>query len=122
MTAGQQRRPASTLAEYTGPAGQDDGELFDIYLPPTPDALASGLVASTAELRRDEDPPSVPRVAPRSQAHAEGLWHRSVHVWVLEPASRRVLLQQRSAHKDTFPNALRSCRSSSDAEKSINLS
>jgi isopentenyl-diphosphate Delta-isomerase len=38
----------------------------------------------------------------RSVAHSKGLWHRTVHVWVL---NRRgdLLFQQRSLNKETFP-------------------
>lgn len=42
--------------------------------------------------------------APRATCHADGLWHRSVNVWVVNPRTRQVLLQQRSPHKDTYPN------------------
>jgi len=38
---------------------------------------------------------------PRSQAHREGLWHRTVHIWVF--CGDQVLLQQRSFHKDSDP-------------------
>jgi isopentenyldiphosphate isomerase len=41
---------------------------------------------------------------PRSRVHAEGLWHRSTHVWVLSRARRAVLLQRRAAGKDTYPS------------------
>jgi isopentenyldiphosphate isomerase len=40
---------------------------------------------------------------PRSQVHRDGLWHRSTHVWVAARHERSVLLQKRSAEKDTFP-------------------
>jgi len=39
---------------------------------------------------------------PRSQAHREGQWHRSVHIWVVDEWER-ILLQQRSLHKDSNP-------------------
>ena len=41
--------------------------------------------------------------APRREVHARGLLHRAVHALVFDPAGR-VLLQKRSATKDTFPN------------------
>jgi len=41
--------------------------------------------------------------ATRRDVHASGLLHRAVHALVLDPAGR-VLLQRRSATKDTFPN------------------
>ncbi len=37
--------------------------------------------------------------APRSRVHAEGLWHRAVHVWVCHPDGR-IWLQRRGWHKD----------------------
>jgi isopentenyldiphosphate isomerase len=41
--------------------------------------------------------------APRSTVHRDGLWHRSTHIWVVSRRARAVLLQKRSAEKDTFP-------------------
>ncbi|WP_219835196.1 NUDIX domain-containing protein [Paenibacillus sp. R14(2021)] len=43
--------------------------------------------------------------APRSEVHARGLWHRSIHCWLArsENGRRLVLFQQRHADKDTFP-------------------
>ena len=41
--------------------------------------------------------------APRREVHARGLLHRAVHALVFDP-SGRLLLQRRSATKDTFPN------------------
>lgn len=40
--------------------------------------------------------------AERSRVHREGLWHRSVHLLVFHPDGR-LLLQKRSATKDTCP-------------------
>lgn len=42
------------------------------------------------------------QTASRDHAHTEGLWHRTVHVWVQNPQGQ-VLLQQRSNLKDTNP-------------------
>ena len=41
----------------------------------------------------------------RQQAHAEGIPHRTAHVWILREKDGRVqaLLQKRSANKDSFP-------------------
>lgn len=39
---------------------------------------------------------------PRPRVHAEGLWHRAVHVFVLDPDGR-LLLQLRSPDKDLYP-------------------
>ena len=43
--------------------------------------------------------------AARSEAHARGLCHRTAHIWVLRRENGRiqVLLQKRSAAKDSFP-------------------
>jgi isopentenyldiphosphate isomerase len=38
----------------------------------------------------------------RSVAHSQGLWHRTVHVWVRN-RSKELLFQQRSQSKETFP-------------------
>lgn len=38
-------------------------------------------------------------VRPRSQVHAEGLYHSAVHVWLLSPTGE-LLLQRRAACKD----------------------
>ena len=43
------------------------------------------------------------RVAPRSEVHAKGLWHRTVHVWVVNDTSQ-ILLQKRSPKKVQCPN------------------
>jgi len=39
---------------------------------------------------------------PRSQAHREGHWHRSVHIWIVDEWDR-LLLQQRALDKDSNP-------------------
>jgi isopentenyl-diphosphate Delta-isomerase len=38
----------------------------------------------------------------RSLAHAKGIWHRTVHVWIRN-RSGELLLQRRSLNKETFP-------------------
>ena len=45
-------------------------------------------------------------VRPRSQVHAEGLYHRAVHVWLVAPSRGEVLLQLRAACKDSWPGRL----------------
>lgn len=48
-------------------------------------------------------------VAPRSQVHQEGLWHKAFHCWIVKAASdghHRVLLQLRSKSKATHPSLL----------------
>jgi len=42
------------------------------------------------------------RTVLRSLAHREGLWHRTVHVWI-QNRKAKLLLQQRSLTKETFP-------------------
>ncbi len=42
-------------------------------------------------------------VKDRADVHRDGDWHRSVHVWLLRPAERAVLIQQRAPDKDTWP-------------------
>jgi len=48
-------------------------------------------------------------IAERNEAHAKGLWHRTVHCWLVRRAemeghtSAFVLFQRRSANKDTNP-------------------
>ena len=39
----------------------------------------------------------------RSIAHAEGICHRTAHVWIVDRKGRRILLQKRSAQKDSYP-------------------
>lgn len=50
-------------------------------------------------------PQGVPTGAtvPRSQAHREGLWHRSAHLWLVDSRKTRVLLQRRHPDKETDP-------------------
>ena len=36
-------------------------------------------------------------------AHRDGLWHRAVHVWVIND-NNEILLQQRCSDKDLYPN------------------
>ena len=39
----------------------------------------------------------------RSIAHAEGICHRTAHVWIVDTKKKRILLQKRSAQKDSYP-------------------
>ncbi|KAA8495686.1 Nudix hydrolase 3 [Porphyridium purpureum] len=55
-------------------------------------------------LNRDGSP-ALQRL-PRSVVHAEGHWHRSVHVWIVDEKEGTLLLQMRAPDKDTFPNRL----------------
>jgi isopentenyldiphosphate isomerase len=40
---------------------------------------------------------------PRAAIHLDGDWHLAFHCWILRDHGQRVLLQQRSMRKDTFP-------------------
>ena len=48
--------------------------------------------------------------APRRIVHATGLLHRAVHIWVFN-SQGELLLQQRTATKDEFPNCFTSSAS-----------
>jgi isopentenyldiphosphate isomerase len=63
---------------------EDEGELFDLY------------DAGGAPLGRSK---------PRRLVHRDGDWHRSLHVWVwgLVEGAPSLVLQRRSAGKDTHP-------------------
>lgn len=41
--------------------------------------------------------------AMKSEAHAKGLWHHTVHIWMYTPTGK-VLLQLRAKDKDLYPN------------------
>ena len=40
----------------------------------------------------------------RKLVHLHQDWHRSVHLWIVDPFRKSVVLQKRSPEKDTFPN------------------
>ncbi|MGH3148563.1 MAG: NUDIX hydrolase [Rubrobacter sp.] len=48
------------------------------------------------------------RVAPKSEAHRLGLWHRCFHCWIsgTDPEGAYLLVQRRAAVKDTWPGVL----------------
>ena len=56
-------------------------EKVDIY---TPSGIPSGTTAT------------------KRQAHEKGLWHTSAHIWIYN-SEGDIMLQKRSASKDTFP-------------------
>jgi isopentenyldiphosphate isomerase len=69
-------------------AAQDDRELFDLC---------------------SEDGAPLGRQKERALVHRDGDWHRSLHIWVViqgESGAPELLLQRRSAGKDTWPRAL----------------
>jgi isopentenyldiphosphate isomerase len=54
----------------------------------------------------DESGSPTGRTVSREQAHRDGILHRTAHVWVVREKDGRtqVLLQKRSAEKDSFPD------------------
>ena len=40
----------------------------------------------------------------KKEAHKTGVWHGSVHIWIISEDKKRILLQKRCADKDLFPN------------------
>ncbi len=53
----------------------------------------------------DENGQPIGETVTRSQAHAEGIRHRTVHIWVVRENlyKTEVLLQKRAMNKDSFP-------------------
>ena len=53
----------------------------------------------------DENGNPTGEVIERRKAHAEGIRHRTAHIWIVREKEGRiqVLLQKRSADKDSFP-------------------
>ncbi len=53
----------------------------------------------------DENGNPVGETVGRGRAHAEGIRHRTAHIWIIREKDERVqvLLQKRSAEKDSFP-------------------
>lgn len=80
-------------AVYTGPPGQDPTELFMICEGPPADHEGFVTEVHTTGVSKE-----------RALVHRDGDWHRSVDVWVSFPSTNQLLLQKRSAHKDTWPN------------------
>ena len=72
-------------------AGQDLGELFDLYEAPKP---------SIAEFRGEPTPKGMNKA--RKLVHTDGDWHRAVHIWIYN-TDGKLILQKRSESKDTFP-------------------
>ena len=68
---------------------QDDDERFELMQPPP----------STFDPYKDR-PISTNTYATRSHVHANGLWHCSVHIWIVNPTTSKILLQKRSMSKD----------------------
>lgn len=71
---------------------QDDDEIFHVMLPPP----------ANFDMFLDT-PRSTGMKKSRKLVHQDQEWHCSAHVWIVDPEKRLVLLQKRSAAKDTFP-------------------
>lgn len=52
----------------------------------------------------DENGNVTGKTAPRSYVHSHGLFHRTVHIWIIREG--KLLLQRRSHNKDSFPDRL----------------
>jgi isopentenyldiphosphate isomerase len=80
--------------------GQDQNELFDVM--PDPEKLGiitdEALIANLKRANQD----GLFRTVTRKKAHAEGIWHRSIGLW-LYTSDRKVIVQRRSELKDTNP-------------------
>ncbi|KYQ90709.1 hypothetical protein DLAC_09344 [Tieghemostelium lacteum] len=50
----------------------------------------------------DENGNSLGYSEPRSVVHSKGLWHRVVHVWIVD-SDGKLLIQRRSNNKESFP-------------------
>ena len=53
----------------------------------------------------DEKGNKTGEVAPRKEVHSKGLWHKGVHIWIIN-SKRELLVQRRSKNKDVYPNKL----------------
>ena len=53
----------------------------------------------------DENGNKTGEVAPRKEVHSKGLWHKGVHIWIIN-SKRELLVQRRSKNKDVYPNKL----------------
>ena len=71
---------------------QSSSEMFDVMCPPT----------AGFDVYKDRPVPTGESKT-RGVVHQLKIWHRSVHVWLVDPARSLVALQKRSPNKDTFP-------------------
>ncbi len=89
---------------------QDSSELFDVYPPPPSQTLFNSIIDESWGDFYFPQPKPIGESKERSKVHADGDWHRSVQVWIVQQDSTsrkvRVLLQRRSTYKDTHPNLL----------------
>lgn len=40
----------------------------------------------------------------KKEAHQKGIWHSSVHIWLISKDNKKILLQKRCPEKNLFPN------------------
>jgi hypothetical protein len=85
---------SNTLNPHALDEAQSPNELFEIMQAPSDDFDPY-----------NDRPVSTSTFATRADAHKQGLWHCSVHIWIIKAPSL-VLLQKRSMNKDTFPGML----------------
>lgn len=72
---------------------QSEDEQFEVMNPPP----------SEFDMFKDK-PLSTGKTKQRHLVHRDQDWHRSVHVWIVDKHRKLVVLQKRSAKKDTYPN------------------
>lgn len=53
----------------------------------------------------DENGKKTGQTAPRKEVHSKGLWHKGVHIWIIN-SKKELLVQRRSKNKDVYPNKL----------------
>ncbi|MDD2680906.1 MAG: NUDIX domain-containing protein [Patescibacteria group bacterium] len=51
----------------------------------------------------DEDGEDTGFVKAKSEVHANGLWHKTAHIWIVN-SKNQILLQHRSEKKENYPN------------------
>ena len=71
--------------------------LYPICYPPTVDERVDILDAGGRPTGR---------IAWKSEAHRDGLWHRCFHLWICDPEGPYLLVQRRAHEKDTWPGYL----------------
>ena len=128
MTAETMSEPSSIQQQNEGNnVAQDPNECLEIMHAPSlssssySSSSSSSSSASSWQFIFDpyhDRPISTRTTASRSIVHQNGLWHNSVHIWIVSPSSSSasqcststssatadILLQKRSSTKDTFPN------------------
>ena len=82
----------NTINKHALDSAQDPLERFELMHPPQ----------SPFDPYNDR-PISTNKYATRKHVHTNGLWHCSVHIWIVNPTKQLILLQKRSLTKDTFP-------------------